>query len=261
MIARIVVAFTLTVAPAEPASPTARDRDRAEAEMHARKAEALVAQGRYDEAERELHSAYTLDSSPYHLFGLGMVSKLRGNCDRAIGFFERTLEALPDSELDDEARTSTSASAQRQIRACGGEPPEDDAEIVPPPVVPPAAVVQMPPPEIDRAARPWHRDPAGATLLAIGLAGIATGAGLVAGGVVIDRRASDADSASEFVAAQGRAQRLATGGIVATAVGAALVIGAVARYVVVRRRAIRATTRTVTASRSPPAASTRSSPR
>jgi tetratricopeptide (TPR) repeat protein len=220
-----------------------RDRDRAEAETHARKAEALVAQGDYDDAERELHSAYALDSSPYHLFGLGMVAKLRGDCDRAIGYFERVLEGLPTSELTSDAKRSTEASAIEQIRACGGEPPTDpDPEPVPSPSVSPDASAvepsaptpapRVPSPRVDR---PWHRDPTGAVLLGLGSAAVAAGTGLIVGGAVIDARADDAPRATRYVAAAARARALGVAGVVVTAVGASLVIGAITRFVVVKR--------------------------
>ncbi len=259
MLAGIAIVWTLSgpagadaTVPLPPAAVPARDDDRLEAEKHARTAENLVARGDYDAAERELHAAYTLDSSPYHLFGLGTLAKLRGNCDRAIGFFERTIQSLPTSELDPEARASTKASAEQQIRACGGEPPED--EIIPPPRLP-ERVREVDAPAIDRPARPrpWHRDPAAAVLLAFGSASVALGGGLIAGGVILDRRSTRADSASGFVAARDRAESLVIGGAIATGVGTSLVIGAIARYAVMKRRSV---TRKAQASRNPPAART-----
>jgi len=238
-----------------------RDRDRAEAEVHARKAEALVAHGQYDAAERELHSAYALDSSPYHLFGLGMVAKLRGDCDRALGFFDRVLEALPTSDLDDAARQGTETAALEQIAACGGRPPDEPTPAPPtsPPLEPRIGATPAPAPSPTpppRVARPWHRDPTAGVLMGLGSTAVATGLGLVIGGAVVDRNAQDAGTATGFLEAGERARRLAVAGVVVSAIGTSLVIGAITRWIVVKRRGD-AVTRTARLARRMRAASSR----
>ena len=142
-------------------------------------------------------------------------------------------------------------SMKEETRGCGSRDlpapqPRVDATPAPAPSPTPAR----------RVARPWHRDPAAGVLMGLGSAAVATGIGLVVGGAVVDRNAQDAATATGFLDAGERAQRLAVAGVVVSAIGTSLVIGAITRWIVVKRRGD-AVTRTARLARTMRAASSR----
>jgi hypothetical protein len=87
------------------------------------------------------------------------------------------------------------------------------------------------------APRPWHRDPLGATTLALGLVGVAAGGVLL--GVAAWRLDGASASYQQYADARG-APTLWTAGVVTLAVGGALVATGVIRFAVLgSRRAAR----------------------
>jgi hypothetical protein len=85
--------------------------------------------------------------------------------------------------------------------------------------------------------RPWHRDPLGATTLALGLGGLAAGGLLI--GVATARLDNASASYQQYADARG-APVLWTAGVVTLAVGGALALTGIIRFAVVgTRRAAR----------------------
>lgn len=209
------------------------------ASAHAARAAELWDEGDLRGASRELEAAYALDPLPKYLYGLGTIAKQDDDCPRAIGYFERYLDSLPQTSLADEGkRDEIATQVAAEIVDCGGSP---RAPTPPPPVVVPPPAARAPiddtPPEPTPVPRVhWSRDPAGATCLAIGTAAISAGVGLLVAGAVIDRNVPQQDSARDFVAARTRAHRLGIAGAVVLPIGGAWAIAAIVRYAIVARR-------------------------
>lgn len=207
MILHLVVACALTMAPAR--------------DPQAVVGEAAFAEERWDDASAAFDAAYRNTGDPAFLYARAQAERRAGRCKLAIVLYEQFVAA----DVGEEG----SAAATQYIAECRALLPAD-----PPPPVPVDPVIEPPP---EPKPRPWHRDPLAAALVGGG------GAALVAGAVLIPLgygRAEKADGASDdrrFASGYRTASRLELGGAVALSVGAALVIGGVVRWVVLRRRA------------------------
>ncbi len=222
-----------------PQSPDSQPQvpDPALAEQHEARAMALweMHERQLELTEKELLQAYSRNPLPKYLFALGTVARDRRQCGRAVRYFQRFLDALPTVQFDDESRRAqVEADAKQAIASCGGRSM---------PAVAKPTVPDSPPSPSPRPAPAWHRDAAGAALLAVGAAGVAAGAGLLIAGSVADRRLPDAPSISDFAEDRRRARALGVAGVATTAVGGAFVVAAVIRYAVVRARQSRAAAR------------------
>jgi len=234
------------------------------------RANALVREGRLDEAFELLEQAYYAAARPEPrlLFGMGVIELERGNCETAVGYLGRFLATSPAEGAAGKAR-EVIAYCEQELRA-GAEPdpaPETGAELAPGPAPAPAPrssteastrrepAPAEPKPRSRAAAgedgddtggdageRPgsrssaWVRDGLGWGLLGTGVAVSAAGVGLLVQ-ARSDVRAAEAslDEAS-FHHSLARVDTLRIVGGTLTGVGVSLLVGAVIRYGLVARR-------------------------
>lgn len=187
----------------------------------------LVQQGRFDEAIDVLDRAESSGSSSVYVYMRAVVEERRGDCDRAVKLYREYLSLdVPPQDA---------AEAERGLERCGAptaapEPePEPEAATV-------APVDEGPPARADDRPRRWYADPAGGVVTITGVAGIGVGAALLVQGQAQQHEARSTSSLETFENAKRSAQRFHAAGIATTAVGAALLVGGVIRYVVVARR-------------------------
>lgn len=204
-----------------------------DAKSHIARAKALHAEGKPAAALLELKTAYALDPQPSLLYAMGQIHVQLGECDTAITYYERFLDAKPAADLADLARQA--------IEACQTSPPPATATVTeepapaPPVVDPPAAIPAPIAPAPRTATRPWYRDRLGLALVG---GGLVTG---IAGLVVWTSARSDRDDADragtydEFVSLVDRARGKQTAALVLGAAGVALV-GAGAAHLYLHRK-------------------------
>jgi tetratricopeptide (TPR) repeat protein len=186
----------------------------------------LYEHDQFDEAIAELRAGYAIDPHPDFLYALGQAERKRGDCKRAVEYYESCLAFLRDP--------AAARAVQVQIERCRAQdvtPPP--VTPLPPPVLPPATPPPATPPPVVTAPRPviithsWYRDPAGGVLVGTGVAALAAGGALVG---IAHARGDDAANGYQQYADARNAPALWTGGIVTIAVGGALVLAGVLRY-------------------------------
>lgn len=178
-------------------------------------------EGRFEEAARLLGELYAREPLPKHLYARGQAQRLAGDCEAAIESLQAFVATGPPA--------ADVTDAEHWIEVCRAQLGVGDDAPEPPPPVPPEAVDAEPPP------RPWHRDPLAASLLGVGLGVAAVGGGFVGSAFVL-ADGSPREAQSAYVERGERAQRRAAVGWSLVGVGTSLVIGAVVRWVILRRR-------------------------
>jgi|JI10StandDraft_1071094.scaffolds.fasta_scaffold00739_9 hypothetical protein len=187
------------------------------------------------EADRELLGKY--------LFAWAKVEQLGGNCGCAVTLYDRFAALFPDVERwQTTARTgraecgAVTPNASECHHPTGWEPP-------PPPPPPPAVdagVIEAPPPPTPpppAAAPRWYTDTLGGVLAVGGVAALGAGAWYFRGAyAAADDARAPGVSYDDYVTHADLARRDRTIGWIASGVGAALVAGAVVRYVMVGSR-------------------------
>ena len=211
MVTTTAIAWLLAVAPASPV-------DRAEEAFQA---------GRYTDAAKAFGEAYEADPDPKFVYAQAQAERLGGDCASAIEHYDRFLALDPDPEPAEAARTNRERCRQELERSKPPPPPPDPPR--------PRTMVDDDPVDQPTRARPWHRDPLGGALVGSGLVVTALGTGLLAGGVVLDRNAADAGIEGDFESDRERALGMHRAGIALTAIGAAIAIGGIVRWIVVAR--------------------------
>lgn len=220
---------------------------KAEARVHYERGLKLYERHQYDDAITELRAGLAVDPQPDILYALGQAERRRGNCGRAIEYYEACLGLVKEP--------AAAAALRVQIERCkveSSEPKEEPAQLpaptveTPPPVAPaPAPTVAPPPapkpapaptpaPAARQPARPhWTHDALGWSLLGAGAAAGAAGGALM--GVAHARLDAAGDGYQQYADAQG-APTLWTAGVITVSVGGALVVGGVVRLAVVAAR-------------------------
>lgn len=212
--------------PAHALVPTSEHDPQAAAQAQAEAGRRFDA-GDYRGAAEALERAYALDPQLTYLFQRGQALRLDGDCEAALPVFEE-VERLA-------TLTETRAAVAGWIEYCRERleeaAPEDPvAEPAPPEPEPTDAPVEdVPPP---------RRDLVAGITLGIGTAATLTGVGLLVGSAVTAQRRSGEDELA-YEDRVVRSRRLEVAGGVVLAVGLATVVGAIVRYVVVRRRSNR----------------------
>jgi tetratricopeptide (TPR) repeat protein len=197
----------------------------------AARAERHFAAGEYEAAIAALEEAYAAEPDRAFVFAMGSAWQALGKCDEAVEQYERFLDTQPPVEQAGKAR--------ERIASCR----PDEA---PPPVVAQPRVVEpveeprepVLAPAVDERrtdGRPWHRDPVGGTLLGIGLAAAVGGTTLEIVGARRRIGADDAMGEGEFRTQLRQSNVMQGVGIGLAVTGGALIVGAVIRYVLVRR--------------------------
>lgn len=211
MIAHVVVALALTMAPARDPQAVA--------------GEAAFAEGRWDDASAAFDAAWRNSQDPAFLYARAQAERRAGRCKLAIVLYEQFVAA----GVGPEGR----AAAEQYIAECRALLPVEP----PPPVVVPPPVDA--PPETVTPRRPWHRDPLAAALVAGGGVALVAGAVLVPLAYRTAKRADDAPDDRAYADRFATASRLELGGAIALSVGTALVVGGIVRWAVLARRARR----------------------
>ncbi|HEX4462092.1 MAG TPA: tetratricopeptide repeat protein [Polyangia bacterium] len=250
-LARILVALVAFASVAR-AQPTHTMQPAARA--HLQRGLKLYEQQHYDDAIAELREGLAVDPQPDILYALGQAERKKGNCARAIEYYQSCLALVKDP--------AAAAAIKVQIERCqvkaGDAAKQQSFEVEPWPSDSPArqaaptpetptlttttASTATPPPSPTSStpstspSRAWSRDPLAASAVAIGLGGI------IAGGVMVGLAKSRLDVASDSYQQYSDARGwpgVWAGGIVSLSLGGALVVVGVARYVVVARKAQR----------------------
>jgi tetratricopeptide (TPR) repeat protein len=179
---------------------------------------------RYDEAIDAFRHAYEIDPQPDLLYALAQAERMSGDCRRAVDAYRAFLRSNPPSQQ--------AASARKNLGRC-----EMQLAAAPPPPQPspaPTAVIlvepAVPPPAPPRRAA---RDTAGHVMMALGVAGLVSGAalwGVAQGDIDAVNRSTSYDQFVNARAAAAHAEGERIGGIVTVAVGGALVLAAAIHY-------------------------------
>lgn len=203
------------------------------ADTHLRRGVEFYAEKQYELAIIEFRAGYGIDPRPEFLFALAQAERLSGDCASAVVYYQRFLDTGPDANQTEAARinmrrcTRALESAPRQSRPRADARTLAEAEEASepaPPVTPPMTAVPS-------APAPWYRDPVGMGLLGGGVVS------LVASGLFLDAKAGaeadarDADDYGAYVAHIERARSRRNLALVTGGIGAALLTGAIIRYV------------------------------
>jgi tetratricopeptide (TPR) repeat protein len=191
------------------------------------RAEEAFEAGRYAEAADAFGEAFAADPEPKFVYAQAQAERLGGDCARAIEHYDRFLALDPEPGPAEDARTNRERCRQELERSRPPPPPDP---------TPPRPTVVGPVDEPSASQRPWHRDPLGGALVGSGLLVAGVGTGLLAGGVALDRSASDAAVEGDFERDRDRSVSMHRAGIALAAIGAAIVVGGVVRWIVVARR-------------------------
>jgi tetratricopeptide (TPR) repeat protein len=201
---------------------------------------------RWAEAIVEFRAAHAIDPRPALLYSIAQAQRLSGDCKTAADTYRQVVEQLPNDRLGELAR----ANVERCNAAAPPPKPEPPKPEPPKPEPPPAPVAQpepapAPPPPAVAAPAPaeqpprWYQDWIGNSLVIGGVVvgGVGLALWLDGHGDVADANASpDYDTYLERqdAAESGRTmQELGVAGIV---IGAALIGGGIAHYVIAQPR-------------------------
>jgi tetratricopeptide (TPR) repeat protein len=214
-------------APAGDESPVDATQEAATADAEGRR---HFEAGNFAEAAALYARAHAQDPRPAYLYRWAQAERRAGNCPAAAQLYRRYLEhdVGPENEV----------AARKNLARCGyADEPVDTAE--------PAAAASPPPQDRTPAPalphpRAWLRDPWGITLAGLGGGGLLAAAILGGGSAAEIRRANDAAVEDEYVRHAARADTLRVAAITTGVIGAALLVGGVTRWLLVRRRDRRA---------------------
>ncbi len=219
----------------------------------------LFSAGKYREASDAFHRAYKLDDRVEILFGWAQSKRLSGDCKGAVKLFKKLLrKGLPeaDEKAVVEGMKACGVAAKVGSRTEAAEEAEEEDEEVEEEVEqeeeskpvkkervepvkraePPKEEVKAPPkprPSVNASTdnSPWYSDIIGDALLVTGVVGLGVGTGyfLVSSS---DRSAADeATNYESYTTLADRASTRRTIAIVTTTASAALITGAIVRFV------------------------------
>jgi tetratricopeptide (TPR) repeat protein len=203
--------------------------------------------GKYDDAIADFQRGYQLEPRAELLYALGQAQRMKGDCRAAAASYRAYLRTAPPERSARPAREnlrrceaqiaseppspppsttadashSTAADASHSTAADGGDA---------------AASASI---GVAAPRRRWWRDPAGDTLAALGIAALGAGGASWGIGEAGARSLDGATSYGAFAAHGAQADaydRERTAGIITVAVGGALVVSGVARWLYVSRR-------------------------
>ena len=218
-----------------------------EAAYEAVKAEvgAAIAEGDYDRAVAIAAEAYAETGDVRHLFAQAQAERQRGNCEAGKELYAQVLATpLPK----DPSYETLHELARDGFRICEEElalvPPPEPTPEPPAPTPTPTPVAPAPPKDTPPPRhRHWFADPAGVTLFATGIAGIAVGGVLHGRSSSVAANASEAPDEAGYAAELTQARRLLVGAVVSYSIAGALLLGATVRWAVVARRGRREVSR------------------
>ncbi|HET6582616.1 MAG TPA: hypothetical protein VFG69_04200 [Nannocystaceae bacterium] len=199
--------------------------------------EAAYREGRWDEASAAFAAAYDDTGDPTFLYTRAQAERRAGRCETAVDLYTKFLATSPPEEA---ARAA--GQYRDECRALLPPEPEPTPAVTSPTVTPDT----MPADEPAKPATPprkWSRDPAGGALVGVGAAALVTGAVLVGLAYRDVDRAPGAGDDRRYGDRVDRAHRLEIAGGTVLAVGSALVVGGIVRWLVVRSRSAGSTRR------------------
>ena len=189
--------------------------------------------GEYDDAIAAFKQGYELEPRADFLYALGQAQRMQGDCRAAAASYRAYLRTAPPER--------SARPARENLKRC-----ETQLATAPPQTSPPPATVTTPSPQVQVQAAPpprehrrWWRDPAGDALAGIGVAALIAGGASWGVGESGARALAGATQYGQLAARLGQAdgyERERTAGIVVVAVGGALVVSGVVRWLVVSRR-------------------------
>lgn len=206
----------------------------------------------YDCALRNLNAAFALAPLPLFKYDLGVVYAHLGRLAEAKQSFEDYLEnasassskradavarlaeinhklpqASPDASAGGTASATTNPAPVPQLRSDGAGAPPVAARLVPAPRTGSAAVGGV--------LRPWYNNPAGWTLLGVGVAGLAVGSGLLGESASLNGRVGESSSEGSLNSTHDGVDTYRTAGIATLAAGGALsLVGSIVLIVATR---------------------------
>jgi hypothetical protein len=228
----------------------------------------VAAYGKSDFATASLAfgKSYALEVDVETLFAWAQAERKQGHCDKATELYHQLLatklpaenKAVVQGQLDeckkilDDEQAQESAAERARIDQARAHQPRDDVYKPPPSASPPASVspsasgasVDSPPPShVDSPSpdttvhastttesSPWFKDPAGDTLLGLGVAGVAVGSVLLLSASSASADSKTAANYDQFKLLDDKAKSRGMYGMIFTGAGAALIIGGVIRY-------------------------------
>ena len=193
-------------------------------------------QGDHEGAMNDFQASYDLEANPLSLYGLAQATNKALGCRKAVKHYRLFSKMVDErSQAYDVALQAIAECADKMAQEAEEEETDEvPVEPVPAPdhgegTPPDTAKDEGPPPD-----KPWHRDALGGTLVGVGLAGTATGIGLLAASYVDEN--NPCGTYGCFDEQLARVNRVRIAGAVVTGVGGALLIGGVVRWVVVARK-------------------------
>ncbi|MEP6859918.1 MAG: hypothetical protein ABJE66_04820 [Deltaproteobacteria bacterium] len=228
----------------------------------------VAAYGKSDFATASLAfgKSYALEVDVETLFAWAQAERKQGHCDKATELYHQLLatklpaenKAVVQGQLDeckkilDDEQAQESAAERARIDQARAHQPRDDVYKPPLSASPPAPVspsapgasgdsaspshVDSPSPDTTVHASPttesspWFKDPAGDTLLGLGVASVAVGGVLLLSASSASADSKTAATYDQFKLLDDKAKSRGTYGVIATGAGAALIIAGVIRY-------------------------------
>jgi hypothetical protein len=233
----LALAGVLASSAPEPTPPPASAPPHPEAVQEAAQADAEGRRhfeaGNFAEAAALYARAHGKDPRPTYLYHWAQAERRAGNCPVAAQLYRRYLEHDVGPEND--------AAARKNLARCGyADEPVDAPE---PAVLEVDATTGATPRGGARRDTTWLRDPWGITLVGLGGGGLLAAAILGGGSAAEIRRANRATIEDDYARHADRAGTLRVAAIATGAIGAALLVGGITRWLLVRRRDRRAATR------------------
>ena len=188
--------------------------------------------GRYDEAIAAFQRGYELEPRADFLYALGQAERMKGDCRAAVASYRAYLRTSPPERAAAPARQNLER-CERELASAPPSPPLPAVE--PQPATPPSVAAV---PAIATPRRRARDNRAAAILAGVGGAALVAGGALWGVGEAGARSLADATTYDQFAAHGHDAGAFAaerTAGIVAVAVGGALVTVAIARWAWIAR--------------------------
>jgi tetratricopeptide (TPR) repeat protein len=189
----------------------------------------------YAAAIADLEAGYAIDPRREFLFAEGQAKRLAGDCKGAVALYQRFLATNPSAVQANATQMALGRCAQHLA---------DHPEVVV--VQPPRQPPPPPPPPIL-----WWRDPVGLGLTGAGVVGIGVGVGFMVASTAARHDAERAPAYDPYDQRWSTAESRWNVGVGTLALGTALTAVGVARFVMVRRRALLESTPPVTVSIGP----------
>lgn len=224
-------------AAAIPSKPEARKKFESGGELYAAE--------RYEEAAAMLKSSWEIEEDLATLFAWAQAERLGGDCKEAVRLYNKFLDAGPPDSAVSAAKDGIVACAEALAAQEEEEQvAKDDEVFLPVDESAQASDDQVEEPSIEPEPDPeprgdgnkgaWYRDPAGGTLVALGVAGVGVGTGLLVSAQVQEN--AGADNYGDFDDRVGRIRNFRIAGGVTLGVGGALLIGGVVRWALLGTR-------------------------